>query len=169
MAKELKLFIVDLVCNIGGYRENLFQILLAIQKREKKIDISAMELITQKTGIPLDEIKAMVGFYPFFSEMYHGDNVIYLNKSSTAHESELQNVEQAFKREVGINFGEVTEDKKFGLFYSSCIELCEQKPVAVINDIVVTNLTDAKVASLVSQLKLGVSLKQIVENNANNL
>ena len=50
------------------------------------------------------------------------------------------------REELGIQFGETTPTGKFTLEHTPCIGMCDQAPAALVNDVVVTNLTPTRPA-----------------------
>ena len=52
--------------------------------------------------------------------------------------------------ELGIDFGETTPDGKITLEHTPCIGMCDQAPAALVNDVVVTNLTSDKAREIVA-------------------
>ncbi len=169
MAEDLEKTIKKVILDTRVEREHLLEILWSVQRSERKIDHNAIKLISKLTGISTLDIEATASFYHFFTEEHAGDITIHLNDSGTSYLAGATEVENAFKRELGIKFGEVTQDQRFGLFFTSCIGMCDQEPAALINDVVFTNLTDSKIASIISQLKSGIAIEKIIgEGEGNN-
>ncbi len=71
-------------------------------------------------------------------------------------------VVEAFEKEAGCKFGEVTPDGLIGLFDTSCIGMNDQEPAAIINDFVFTKLTPFRAKTIVDDIKNGKSLHDLV-------
>jgi [NiFe] hydrogenase diaphorase moiety large subunit len=52
-----------------------------------------------------------------------------------------ERVAAAFAEALGIDVGQTTPDGRITLEHTSCIGMCDQSPAALINDVVVTNLS----------------------------
>ncbi len=52
-----------------------------------------------------------------------------------------ERVADALREELGIDFGETTPDGEITLERTPCIGMCDQAPAALVNDVVVTDLS----------------------------
>jgi [NiFe] hydrogenase diaphorase moiety large subunit len=71
-------------------------------------------------------------------------------------------VAQAFEKETGVRFGQITADGLIGLFPTSCIGMNDQEPSAIINGVVFTRLDAKKVKDLVAAMRAGKDMKDLV-------
>jgi [NiFe] hydrogenase diaphorase moiety large subunit len=70
-------------------------------------------------------------------------------------------VADAFMKELGIKFNEVTPDGLVGLFETSCIGMNDQEPAAIINNHIFTRLTPFRAKEIVRDIKDGKSVKDM--------
>jgi NADH:ubiquinone oxidoreductase subunit E len=61
-------------------------------------------------------------------------------------------VEKAIKRELKINIGETTKDKKITLEYTNCLGMCDQGPAMMVNDKIFTKLTPEKAVKILKDI-----------------
>jgi [NiFe] hydrogenase diaphorase moiety large subunit len=86
----------------------------------------------------------------------------------------MKAVADAFRQELGIDFGQTTKDGRITLEYTACIGLSDQAPAALVNDVPVTFLTGEKVREIVATLKKTGDPKSLIKdygdgNNAHPL
>ena len=62
-------------------------------------------------------------------------------------------IENAIKRELGIEFGETTKDNKITLEYTNCVGMCDVGPAMIINERVYTKLNPEKAVNILNEIK----------------
>ncbi|CAG0907939.1 unnamed protein product, partial [Darwinula stevensoni] len=70
-------------------------------------------------------------------------------------------VRKALEEAAGATTGSVSKSGEFGVFATTCVGLSDQEPAMLVDDVVFTRLTPAKVQSVVEQLKAGKSAAEI--------
>ncbi len=120
-----------------------------------------MTKISQEFNISRMELEGVISFYHFYHRKHAGKYTIYLNNSIISKHKDYDLVKKAFEKELGIEFGMVTENKMFGLFETPCIGLSDQETSALINFNAFTNLTPIKVKKIITKLKQGDSIESI--------
>ncbi len=143
----------------------LMDILLSIHDEQGYISKTDMIQIALATGRSFAEIQETVSFYHFFSSKPRGKYRIYLDNSITACMRNRDEVKETFENLCETKFGEVSGDGTFGLFNTSCIGMNDQGPAAIINDVVFTNLTPYRVKQLVSGMREGLPVKELIYEN----
>ena len=155
-------------------KTRLMDILLDVQKEVGFIPDEAVEIIAEGCGLSIVDVNQTLSFYHFFTKKPVGEYAVCLNNSAVAEMKGFAEVAKAFEEEVGCIFGDVTEDGKIGLHETACIGMSDQEPAAIINNVVFTNLTPAKVKDIVGQMKAGKDVKEMISakgdgQNANEL
>ncbi len=112
-----------------------------------------MSLIAECTGTYRVEVECVVSFYAFFSSVRKGEIIVRLCDDIVDRHAGIFPVARAFSDALGIAVGDTTNDNLFSLELTPCIGMCDQAPAALINQVVVTNLTPAKVKGIVRTLK----------------
>jgi [NiFe] hydrogenase diaphorase moiety large subunit len=134
-------------------RERLMDIVLTMHERFGHVGEEALDQIADALSMPRVEVQSLVSFYAFFSEKPKGEIVIRLCNDVVDKMVGYDEVAQALETELGVKFGETTSDGRFTLEPTPCIGMSDQAPAALVNDVVVTNLTPAKAKELVAELR----------------
>jgi len=113
-------------------------------------------------GLSTVDVLGVVSFYHFFSSAPAGRYAVFLNSSITSHMMGRATVARAFEEAAGCRFGETTADGMIGLHDTSCVGMNDQEPAAIINGVVFTRLTPAKVRRLVLGMRAGRPVQDLV-------
>ncbi|MBN1436676.1 MAG: NADH-quinone oxidoreductase subunit NuoE [Sedimentisphaerales bacterium] len=129
----------------GTDRSALIPILQDVQKCYHTISDFAMQVIADMLGIHPVEVNSVVTFYAFLNEKYHGKFVIRLCRTISCEMAGKAAVARQLENDLGIKFGETTDDGRFTLEWANCIGMCDQGPAMLVNDQVFTRVTPEKV------------------------
>lgn len=147
----------------------LMHVLWDIQKKRRFISHDDMTKISNEFEISRMELEGVISFYHFYHREHAGKYTIYLNNSIVSKHKNYDEVKSAFEKEVGVNFGQVTNDKMFGLFETACIGLSDQETAALINFNAFTNLSAMKVKNIIARLRSGENLENLCKLPKNNI
>lgn len=136
-------------------KTSLMSVLWDIQRKRRFINRDDMTKIAHEFDISKMELEGVISFYHFYHRAHSGKYTIYLNNSIISKHNNYASVKKSFETEVGVSFGNVTEDKMFGLFETPCIGLSDQETSALINFNAFTDLTPIKVKKIIAKLKQG--------------
>jgi len=150
-------------------KSSLMNVLWDIQRKRRYISRDDMTKIAIEFNISRMELEGVISFYHFYHRKHAGKYTIYLNNSIISKHKDYDLVKKAFEKELGIEFGMVTENKMFGLFETPCIGLSDQETSALINFNAFTNLTPIKVKKIITKLKQGDSIQEISGLPKNNI
>ena len=114
---------------------------------------SAIELISEKTGIATSEIMGVGTFYTQFRFEPVGKDLIMLCQGTACHVNSSQLILQTIKDELGIDDGQTTEDGLFSLKCVACLGCCSLSPVMMINDDTYGSLTPDKTKQILKELR----------------
>jgi len=159
---------------VGRDRSRLMDVVEAVQDEFGYVGSEAVDLISQELKVPRVEVKSLISFYAFFYDQPKGKYVIRLCNDIVDLYQGAGQVGEAFKKALGIDFGETTADGMFTLEWAPCIGMTDQAPAALINDLMVTYLNSDKAAEIVAELKGGAQPADLVKrlgdgNNAHPL
>ncbi len=146
-------------------KTRLMDILIDVQSEEGYISEDAIKKIAGELDISLADVKQTMSFYHFFSDKPTGKYTVYLNDSVVAYMMGRQKVKEAFEKETGIKFGEVTPDGLIGLFDTSCIGMNDQEPAALINGKVFTDLTPFRVKEIIQDIRDGKNIEEMYRSD----
>jgi len=144
-------------------RTKLIDILKEIQVSQGIISDKAIEFISRELKISRAEVEGVISFYHFLSDKPLGKYVVYLNNSITSEMAGRAKVARALEKEAGCAFGQTSPDGLLTLFETSCIGMNDQEPAAIINGVVFTCLNEEKVKKIVTWMKQGKPVQEMVE------
>ncbi len=153
---------VEQICaSHGNSRIHLLDIALEVQNARGYVSDEDMETIARSCGTHFVEVEGLVSFYAFLSREPTGRIAIRLCNDLIDEFHGQKKVAAAFRRALGIEFGETTPDGNFSLDWTSCIGMSDQAPAALINKTVVTHLSSDWVEEIVDILQRTMDPKQI--------
>jgi len=131
-----------------GSQEELISVLQDVQERFGYLPKEAMFEVSKFLRIPESRVYAVASFYAQFRFTPIGKNTVMVCRGTACHVKGAPRILDEFKRELGIDENETTEDKEYTLETVACLGCCALAPCAMINDEVAANLTPKKVKSL---------------------
>ena len=156
--------ILGQICaDFNNDKHRMMDILLQIQNRFRCINAHSMETVAALLGCTRVEVEGVVTFYSFFSRRPKGKFTIRLCDDIIDRHAGSAKIAQALENELGISMGETTADELFSIDYTACIGMSDQAPAAMVNNIILANLTPENIRSHIQALKSGVSLEDLVE------
>jgi NADH-quinone oxidoreductase subunit E len=132
----------------SGNQDELISLLQAVQDIFGYLPKEAMFEISKFLGVPESRVYAVASFYAQFRFTPMGKNTVMVCRGTACHVQGAPRILDEFKRELGIDEGETTEDLEYTLETAACLGCCALAPCAMINDEVAANLTPKKVKTL---------------------
>ncbi|MDY7011351.1 MAG: NAD(P)H-dependent oxidoreductase subunit E [Planctomycetota bacterium] len=174
MSENLEQMIKDVCKKYGNDRRRMVDVLRQTQAILGYVPSWSMDLIARETRTYRVEVESVVSFYAFLSRHPKGKIVIRLADDVVSRMKGSDKVADALKNELGIEFGQTTADGNFSLDYTACIGMNDQCPAALVNDVVVTNLTAESARQMVTELKHHMTPTKLVShlgdgNNADSM
>lgn len=146
-------FIEELAIKYGSERSSLMKILQEIQKKYSFISDFAQQEVARVLDIHPVEVYSVITFYSFLHSNPRGRNIIRLCRTISCNMKGHKNIEEAIKKELGINFGETTKDRKITLEFTNCLGMCDAAPALLVNEVVYKNLTPEKAIKIIKDIK----------------
>jgi [NiFe] hydrogenase diaphorase moiety large subunit len=162
-------------CQAGGRdRGRMMEIVRAVQAKLGCVSSAAVDLLAQELHVHRVEVESMVSFYAFLSRDMKGKVVIRLCNDVIDQMAGAEEVARAFEDELKIKVGQTTPDGQITLEYAPCIGMCDQAPAALVNDVVVTELSSDAARRIVRDLRKHMDPNRLVQrlgdgNNAHEL
>ncbi|MFA5292686.1 MAG: NAD(P)H-dependent oxidoreductase subunit E [Phycisphaerae bacterium] len=153
MSENLQTEVKKICQACGNDRTRMMDIVRAVQQQFGQVSSEAMNLIAKSVNCHRVEVESVVSFYAFLSKKSKGKIVIRLCNDVVDKMAGVDRIAEAFKKELGIDFGQTTPDGKITLEYTPCIGMCDQAPAALVNDEVITYLSTDKVKELIDDIK----------------
>ena len=113
--------------------EDLIPILQEVQQAYGYLPVSAVERVSQRTGIPMSQIYGVVTFYAQFYLEPHGKHTVTLCRGTSCHVRGGNRALGVVKGLLGIEDGETTPDFQFSLETVACLGACAVSPVMVVD------------------------------------
>lgn len=133
--------------------EILLNILHKIQDKEGYLSEESLKKISVKYQIPISRLYGMATFYTHFKIRPQGKHVIEICGSPSCILNKSREIEEFIQKELGVELGETTKDKKFSLYKTSCIGCCDEAPAMLVDGKAYIKLTIPRVKQLLKELK----------------
>lgn len=82
--------------------------------------------------LPSSQVYGVVSFYAFFTTVPRGRNIIRVCMGTACYVRGSKEILDALQRELGVNVGGITGDRKFSLEAVRCVGACGLAPVVVV-------------------------------------
>jgi NADH-quinone oxidoreductase subunit E len=141
---------------LGRYsseKENLLPVLQEINEKAGYISRETMEQVAHFFRLPPSEIFGIVTFYKKFRRKPLGENPIHVCLGTACYLLGGKLILDAFSRELKIEMGDTTEDKKFSLDAVACFGCCNVAPVIKIHQQIYPKMTPGKVEEVIINLQ----------------
>ena len=142
----------------GATRDALIPILSEVNRAFGYIPEQAMAEIRRVVHSPEDglfladsHLFSITSFYELLSTQPLGRHVIRFCESAPCHVEGGRPVIKAIQKEINLNPGETSADKKWTLLMTSCLGVCGVGPVILVDDDIYGNLTPDKIQAILAR------------------
>lgn len=122
-----------LIAPYRGKRGVLIQILQEIQNKYGYLSKDAISTVAEEIEIPESKVYGVASFYSQFKFENPGVHQIKVCSGTTCHVRGGQSIIERVERNLGIHYGETTDDGKISLERVACMGCCALAPVIVID------------------------------------
>ena len=147
--KELDIFIDGLPSKKG----ELIRVLHKAQQIFGYLPRELQQHIGKKLNIPTANVFGVVSFYSYFTMEPRGKYDISICMGTACYVRGAEKVLKEFKRILGIEVGECTEDGKFSLSALRCVGACGLAPVVLVGEKVYGRVTPEMVKDIIEEYK----------------
>lgn len=102
------------------------------------------QFIAKKLDLSTAQVYGVVSFYSFFTMEPKGKYPVSICLGTACYVRGADKIMDAFKRELGIEAGQTTEDGKFSLDGLRCVGACGLAPVVLVGEKVYGRITTAE-------------------------
>ena len=136
-------------------KENLIYILHDIQDAHPQsyVPEDAVKAVSEYLRIPVSHIYGVLTFYTMYSTTPRGRYVIRLCESPPCFLKGSEKMLKKLKKILGVKLGGTTADGLFTLELCSCLGICGNAPVMMINDDVYGDLTEKKLEQIIDDIR----------------
>lgn len=123
----------NIIDELGARESSLISILHKTQDHYGYIPREAQGFIAKELGIPASKVYGVVSFYSYFVDKPKGKYQISVCLGTACYVKGAADVLKRIEEELGIKFGETTEDLQFSIAQTRCLGDCSNAPVLMIN------------------------------------
>lgn len=138
----------SILTNFRGKKDDIIPLLQSVQEEYGYISEDAMLDIARFIRVPESKIYGVATFYAQFRFTPVGKNRVLVCRGTACHVKGAAEILEQIERELDINVGETTSDRKYSLETVACIGCCSLAPCIMVNKKVEANMTPQKVSKL---------------------
>lgn len=124
-----------------------------VQKHEGWVSDESLLGIAKYLDIPVADLEGVATFFNLVYRQPVGKNVILFCDSVSCWIMGCEGMKDHIKDQLGIDYGETTEDGAFTLLPVPCLGDCDRAPVMMVGPDLHRNLTQEKIDSIISDYK----------------
>jgi NADH:ubiquinone oxidoreductase subunit E len=160
IASEIWTLIDDYLEQNAGGRERLIPLLHRVQGALGYLPFVVQEYIADKLDLSPIEVYGVVSFYHFFTTTPRGKHELKVCMGTACFVRHAQRLTETLKQMLGVEVGEVTEDRLFSVEQVRCLGACGLAPAMMHNNETLGNLTSKELREIVSRLKTEARRKE---------
>jgi NADH-quinone oxidoreductase subunit E/NADP-reducing hydrogenase subunit HndA len=126
--------IKDICKSFNNDPQELINVLHSCQEHFGYLPAEVQEVISSDLGVPVAKVYGVVTFYSFFTMTPKGKHPISICLGTACYVRGAEKVLEEFKKELGLNVGQVTKDNKFSLSTLRCVGACGLAPVVLVGE-----------------------------------
>lgn len=151
--------VVSIANKYKGQKGGIMGALHEIQDEYGYISEVNQKYLSDKLGVPLSEIYGIITFYSRFSLMPKGKYNIQVCMGTACYVKGAEAVINAFKDNLKVGVGQVTEDGLFSIESVRCLGACGLAPAIVVNEDVYGKVTPDMVPNIIEEYRQKEGLK----------
>lgn len=105
-----------------------------VQRRHGWVPDDAIGAIARVLGIGPGEVEGVATFYSLIFRQPVGRHIVLVCDSSACFLSGFNELRQALVNQLGVDYGQTTEDDRFTLLPVCCLGACDGAPALMIDD-----------------------------------
>jgi NADH-quinone oxidoreductase subunit E/NADP-reducing hydrogenase subunit HndA len=126
--------IKEICASFNNDPQELINVLHKCQEHFGYLPAEVQEVISEELVMPVAKIYGVVTFYSFFTMTPKGKHPVSICMGTACYVRGAEKVLDEFKRELGIQVGQITKDGKFSLSSLRCVGACGLAPVVLVGD-----------------------------------
>lgn len=131
--------------------ENLIEMLHDLQNEYNYLPRDSVNMISERTKIPLNQIYHVATFYKRFSLNPRGKHHIEVCTGTPCYIKGAGDLIKQLERELGIKVGETDKDLNFSLSTSGCVGTCGLAPIVVVDGELYGNINQTRIPRLLKK------------------
>ena len=153
--EELYPKLAEIIAENKGKPENLIMVLHKAQNLFGYLPKKVQQMVAKGLGLSLSEVYGVVTFYSFFSTAPKGRNSVKVCLGTACYVRGGKQVLEQFARDLKVEVGGTTDDRKFSLEVNRCVGACGLAPVVVVGSDIYRRVKLDKIPEIISKYKNG--------------
>ena len=149
--EEIPKIVEEMVKPFENKEGNLIMILHRIQNRFSYVPREISFEVAKRLRIPLARIYEVITFYHYFKLEPPGKHVISVCMGTACYLKGAPILIEELKRQLGVNPGETTPDKRLHLQIVRCLGCCGLAPVLTVGGKVYGRLVPEKISEILAE------------------
>ena len=150
--EEMKRSLKRLIDRYSLEKSSILPILNELQDEYGEVGEDLMEELAHSLGIHPTEVEGVYSFYSFLNKK-NGKHTIRLCRTISCDLKGKKRLEKQLINELGINFGETTEDGLFSLEHCNCLGMCDRGPVLMVDKKLISKVKSSDIPSIIDACK----------------
>lgn len=122
------------VASMPKRRDSLIPVLHKAQEIFGFLPVEVQEHVASALQIPAGEVMGVVTFYSYFTMQPRGRHTVNVCMGTACYVRGAKKVLEALKKELEVDLGETTADRRFSLTSQRCFGACGLAPVIMIDE-----------------------------------
>ena len=137
----------------GTHRSTLVPLLKELDETLGYLPDDALNAVSQHLHLPPAEVRAVATFYHMLSLQPRGRHVVQCCESAPCHIAGGRAIWQALQAALALEAGETSDDGSWAVERISCIGMCDQGPVLLIDGELHRDLTPDQIPDLLARTR----------------
>jgi NADH-quinone oxidoreductase subunit E len=122
-----------------------------VQRQRGWVSDESLGDVAAYLGMTIDELDSVATFYPLIFRKPVGKHVILICDSVSCWITGYEQVRRSISDNLGIGFGETTEDGRFTLLPIPCLGACDHAPAMMIDNELYGDLDEEKAKKILAE------------------
>ena len=131
--------------------QELINVLHKCQEHFGYLPAEVQEVVSDELTVPVARVYGVVTFYSFFTMTPRGKYPISICMGTACYVRGAEKVLDEFKKELGLQVGQTTNDGKFSLSSLRCVGACGLAPVVMVGEKTYGRVAPDDVKNIISE------------------
>lgn len=155
LADKTVALIKEICAQFGQQETELINVLHQVQSKLGYLPAEVQEVIARELNMSVAKVYGVVTFYSFFTMLPQGQHPISICMGTACYVRGAEKVLFEFKRQLGIEVGQTTDDGLFSLSCLRCVGACGLAPVVLVGEKVFGRVSPQQVSKIIAEYKDG--------------
>lgn len=151
---KMKAIVDELLAAHGTSQSAVIRILQEVNARLRHLPREVIGYLSSVLDIPVSRLYRIGTFYKAFSFIPRGQHTISICDGTACHIRGSPRLIDEFKRELKIDLGQTTHDRRFSLEIVRCLGCCSLAPVVKVDERIYGGVKPAQIAKILKDYPL---------------